>query len=565
MIWEKYRKASNFQDENAIIKKSNKCWKMYLGDQWYGLDNTEGLPVVNFVEPVVNYKISTVCKNVMTAHYSDIEGNAEYNDIYEKLNSNFVSNWERGHMDTVAWQTLKAAAIVGDGYTYWGTEDLTKTQVIPCTSVLLGDEQQPEIQKQPYIMIRERLFVDDVKAMALANGIEPEKVADITSDDENEFQIGNNKDLDYDNDDGKILSVLYFEKKDGVVWTGRAVEGLEYEPLHIMAPSKNGVPLPDKGLKSYPIANLIWQDIPNSARGQGEVIKLIPNQVEVNKTYARRAIATKMYAYPRMAYMANSIKNPEDLDKVGVAIGMNEGSTGQSIQQLISYLMPASSSPDAKTLSDDLMQTSRDLAGAGDTSMGQIDPTRVSGTAIVAIQDQAALTLNEQVAKYKQYVEDIAKLWFDLLIAYNPNGIPIKREMTSEEEEEATQGGQIMLTPEEKMVSDKIMPDELEKLRPEVKVDVSSNSQWSKNDEQTADDNLLANGHITFEEYVELIPDGGILQKNLLQEIIKKRQLNPQPPLDENGQPIEEPMEGGGQTVPENAPQEPLPPEEPTE
>lgn len=561
MIWEKYKKASNFQDENSIITKSNKCWKMYLGDQWYGLDNTEGLPVVNFVEPTVNYKVSTICKNVMTALYSDIEGNAEYNDIYDKLNSNFASNWERGHMDMVSWQTLKNAAIVGDGYTYWGTEDLTKTQVIPCTAILLGDEQQPEIQKQPYIMIRERLFVEDVKRMAAENGIPEEKWADITSDDNNEFQIGNNKDIEYDNNDGKVLSVLYFEKKDGIVWTGRAIEGLEYEPLHPMTPSKNGEAIMEKGLKSYPIVNLIWQDIPNSARGQGEVKKLIPNQVEVNKTYARRAMATKMYAYPRMAYMANSIKNPEDLDKVGVAIGMNEGSTGQSIQQLISYLMPASSSPDAKTLSDDLMETTRNLAGAGETSMGQIDPTRVSGTAIVAIQDQAALTLNEQVAKYKQYVEDIARLWFDLLVAYNPDGIPIKREMTAEEEEEATQGGLYPLEPEDKIVADKIMPEDLEKLRPEVKVDVSTNTQWSKNDEQTADDNLLSNGHITFDEYVDLIPDGGILQKNKLQEIVKKRALNPQPMTDENGQPL--PTEG--QTVPPpQEPQEPMPPE-PTE
>ncbi len=558
MIWEKYKKASDYQDENAVITKSNKCWKMYLGDQWYGLDNSKDLPVVNFVEPVVNYKVSTICKNTMTAHYSDIEGNAEYNDIYNKLNTNFASNWERGHMDTVAWQTLKAAAIVGDAYTYWGTEDLTKTQVIPCTAILLGDEQQPIIQKQPYIMIRERVFVEDVKRMAMENGIPEEKWVDLSGDEENDFQIGNKTDINYDKDKGKITSVLYFEKRDGIVWTGRAVEGLEYEPLHPMTPSKNGQAMMDKGLKSYPIANLIWQDIPNSARGQGEVKKLIPNQVEVNKTYARRAMATKMYAYPRMAYMANSIKNPEDLDKVGVAIGMNEGSTGQSIQQLISYLMPASSSPDAKTLSDDLMETTRNLAGAGETSMGQIDPTRVSGTAIVAIQDQAALTLNEQVAKYKQYVEDIARIWFDLMIAYNPNGIPIKREMTEEEEKEATNGGEIMLTAEEKVVPDKIMPEELENLRPEVRVDVSSNTQWSKQDEQTADDNLLANGHITFDEYVELIPEGGVLQKNLLQELVKKRAMNPQPMLDENGQPL---PDGGGQTVPNNLPQEPQPPE----
>ena len=157
----------------------------------------------------------------------------------------------------------------------------------------------------------------------------------------------------------------------------------------------------------------------------------------------------------------------------------------------------------------------------------------------------------------------MARLWFDLLVAYNPDGIPIKREMTAEEEEEATQGGLYPLEPEDKIVADKIIPEDLEKLRPEVKVDVSTNTQWSKNDEQTADDNLLSNGHITFDEYVDLIPDGGILQKNKLQEIVKKRALNPQPMTDENGQPL--PPEGEGQTVPPpQEPQEPMPPE-PTE
>jgi hypothetical protein len=201
------------------------------------------------------------------------------------------------------------------------------------------------------------------------------------------------------------------------------------------------------------------------------------------------------------------------------------------------------------------MTTTRELTGAGDTSMGQIDPTRVSGTAIVAIQDQASLSLNEQVSKFKQYVEDIARLWFDLLVAYNPNGIPIKREMTPEEEEEATDGGRIMLEPDERLVPDKITPDELEQLRPEVKVDVSTNTQWSKNDEQTADDNLLANGHITFEEYVDLIPDDGILQKNQLQEIIRRRKAAP---MDGEAPPEEGPEEAPPEEVPEE-------PEETTE
>ena len=112
-----------------------------------------------------------------------------------------------------------------------------------------------------------------------------------------------------------------------------------------------------------------------------------------------------------------------------------------------------------------------------------------------------------------------------------------------------------MLEPDERLVPDKITPDELEQLRPEVKVDVSTNTQWSKNDEQTADDNLLANGHITFEEYVDLIPDDGILQKNQLQEIIRRRKAQP---MDGEAPPEEGPEEAPPEEVPEE-------PEETTE
>lgn len=511
LIWKRYKKAKEYQNTHGIVTNTEKNWKMYLGDQWHKLQNNN-YPCLNFIEPTVNYKVSTICKKSMTAQYTDPEGSAEHNKIYAKLNRDFALNWERGNLDNKSWHVLKSAAIAGDGYIYWGTDDLAKTQVLPNTAILFGDEMQPEIQKQPYLMIRERLFVENIKKAAEENGVPREEWESLTGDDETEYLTGNKKDLEYDGADGKITSVLYFEKRDGVVWCGRAVEGCEYEPLHIMSPTQNENSV--RGLKLYPIVNIIWQEIPNSARGQGEVKKLSPNQIEVNKIIARRVEASKIYSYPRLAYDATAIKNPDALSKVGVAIGV-QGNGTQSIQQLISYLQPATMSPDAKALTDDLMETSRSLAGAGDTSMGQIDPTRVSGAAIVAIQDQAALALNEQVAKYKKYVEDIARLWIELLIAYNPEGIEIRTEISPEES----------ITDEPQYKTEILKAEEIAELQPDIKIDVSENTQWSKNDEQTADDNLLQAQHISFEEYVDLIPDGGVLQKNKLRKLLDERKL----------------------------------------
>ena len=111
----------------------------------------------------------------------------------------------------------------------------------------------------------------------------------------------------------------------------------------------------------------------------------------------------------------------------------------------------------------------------------------------------------------KTFVEDLAKLWLEIWMVYNPNGMPV----TMEEEDP--------MTGVKYKTQQMITKDELDMLSPNIRIDTSSDNPWTKESEQTWADNALQNQYITFEEYVELVPDSGIVPKAKLEALLEKR------------------------------------------
>lgn len=501
-IWQKFELSKDYEDKKRLLTRTERNWNFFVGNQWKGLNSFgEELPVLNFIKTIVQYKISSVAQNAMTAYYSDMMMRPELEQVYKNLNLYWRQCWEKSKMNEMCWRMLKSAAIQGDSYFYWHDGNtLEPPQIIPNTSIHFGDENIDNIQEQPYIIVEERWDVEEAKKLARDNGVSEEEIALIAEDDSTERQLFNKDEVK-----NKTTVLLYMTRnEDGVVETGRSTESVIIEPLEAKV-NQNGVGEIQGELTVYPVINYVWESLPNTARGIGEVEVLIPNQLELNKTLARRSMAVKMAAYPRMAYDATAITNPEDLDKVGAPIAVQGGSS-QSIAQMISYLNPANISSDALQLSNDLLQTTKDLAGASDYALGNINPEQASGTAIIAVRDQSQVPLNEQVARFKQFVEDVSILWVDLWIVFNSDGIQF------EYEDENGQKIQISLTQED-----------LKNLKPTVQIDVSPDNQWTKLAEQQALDTLLQLGQITLEEYVECTPENSSVPKAKLQQVITKR------------------------------------------
>ena len=208
---------------------------------------------------------------------------------------------------------------------------------------------------------------------------------------------------------------------------------------------------------------------------------------------ARRLMNAKMTAFSRLVYNADKVLNKEALEEVGAAIKVRD-MQANAVTDIVSYLGAAPMSPDAQALAQ---EQTRDLAGAGDAALGQVNPEKASGAAIIAVRDQAALPLNEQIADFRQFVEDVASIWFELWAAYYP--AELSRGIYA------------------------LSGEELRRLRVEIRIDVSPNSPYSRYAQEQALENLFQKGVITFEEYVAALDENAAAPKQKLEDIIQAR------------------------------------------
>lgn len=496
-IWQKYEKSKHYMDGKNILLKTERNWNFFIGKQWEATKDSEGLedlPMLNFIKQTVNYKVSSISQHAITAIFSDMNsGNLEIgnDDVCHRMNNLFDISWQKAKMNRVARKALKHSAVQGDSYVFWYSGDTRKSpQIVNNTQMRLGDENTVDIQEQPWIIIEERLAKDVVKERAKLQGCTEEELALIMTDSDNDTQLYNKQEVS-----NKVTSLVYMEKKNGIVHIARATKNVIYEELHPIAQTKNNEPI-GTGLTMYPIVPMIWEEVPNTARGSSEVEHLIPNQLELNKTLARRAISVKMTAFPRVAYDEGMLANPEDLDKVGSALRLT-GGNAQAISQMIAYLSPQAQSQDAKLLSDELLEKTKDLSGASDTALGNIDLSRVSGTAATTIRDQQQVPLNDQVTMYQEFVENVALLWFDIWKAYYPDGIEFD--------------------------GIRVEAEEIENIVPNVRIDIAEDTTLSRMTSQQEISNLFNNNKITFDEFAEAYPEHASIDKKILLKIAEQR------------------------------------------
>lgn len=516
MIWEKYRKSNNYLQEHGYIDKAQWYWNMYLGNQWEGISLTEkkkaDLPVMNITKQVVDYKTAAIGQNQMTAVFSDPKGGND--EVYDLLNDFWKKRWDKEDMNTKMYELVMQAGIQGDGFIYFGTNE--KSQLIPDTSILLADENDPDIQSQKYIMIRQRLFVSDIKKQAMENGVTD--ISAITADTEDDYIVGNKNEIEYRGDEGKCTAVIYFEKRrnengDVTVWTGKAVKGCDYEPLHPLSLSnKRNETFYES--KLYPIVKLPCTTVPNNARGRGWVEDLTSNQLILNKTYARESASIATVAFPKIAYNTNALDNPEDLKEVGAPIAVN--GNAESISSMIQYLNAQPMSGDVANFIEDVFTKTKMVAGASDAITGISDPTRVSGSAISEIREQSTLTLKGNVIKLKKCYEDIARIRLDTWQTYYPDGVEVQRTPTPAEQQEIENGEQVDLL-------ETIDGATLRELEPNIVIDVSLQTEATKDGTQAILDNKLEKGNLQFSEWVEASDPNGRVPVAKLKKILEER------------------------------------------
>jgi hypothetical protein len=157
----------------------------------------------------------------------------------------------------------------------------------------------------------------------------------------------------------------------------------------------------------------------------------------------------------------------------------------------------------------------RDLAGAGDTATGQVNPESASGRAILAVQQASQAPMTEQKESYKNFIEDIARIWLEYLIVYSAEGIDMEEEVTDPSTGEETI--QIVNVPQ----------SALEQLQATVKIDVTPKSVYDRFAQEQTLENMLVQGLFNVQRlaelkvYVKALDDDSVAPKMKLEQIIE--------------------------------------------
>ncbi len=501
-VWNEYQAGVDHHNQVGLYTETEQAHRLFEGDQWYGVDaGGDSLPQLNFVQPLVEYKTAMVAQNTMNITFSPMEYGGDRklaSQACELLNKYARRQWELLKLDTKSWNVVRDACISGDSLLYF-YDNKGSAQVIDRTNVYFSDENNPDVQSQKYILISERRFVSDVKNDAVQNMNNKDSYPDfevdidlIVPDEITEHELGDEAKQEVKGPERKCLSILRIWKESDGIHFLRAIKNVIYQPETVIP-----------GLFTYPIAFYVWMHKKGSSRGIGEVTAQKANQIEANKNLYRRAIAAKISAFPKLLYNSSRITDLDSLTKIGAAIPVTNAE-GLDVTKLVSYIMPAQTSPDAAAISGELIDKNMELAGAGDSATGQINPEEASGSAIMAARDQAAIPLNQQIADYKQFIEDIASIWYDMWVAYNPNGMEV--------------------TDEETGAVEIISSDVLSQMKVNIRIDVSPADPISKMARNKFLENLFINGKIELEEYVDSLDEDSPAPKGKLQDIINKRQ-----------------------------------------
>ena len=508
-IWQLYEQSRNYCRLIHMFSDTDKNYRFYNGDQWEGLKVKGIEPVqLNFIKPIIKYKVGTINSNLWSPNFSSENfENKEFRRVAEKtcemLNKKALKVWEKDSLDLKVRKITKDAAINDEGvmYVHYDIEKQAPVnEIITKNDIFFGNENDSDIQRQPYILIKQRLPVIEVQEMARAEGLSEEKINYIVGDNDTFEESGEAAKLEKDD---MCTVVTKFYKENGTVHYAKTTRFIDIKEDT------------DSGLTLYPIAHMIWEEKQGSARGEGEVRHHISNQIEVNKTIMRRLITVKNTAYPQKVVNTDKIMNPDAVNQVGATLKTKGGMSVEDVRNVFATIQPAQMSTDVEKVQNELISITRELAGAGDIATGEVDPESASGKAILAVQQAAQQPLVEQLSELKTFIEDLIRIWLDMFVVYSQEGITLEEATTNPETGEETT----------ELVT--VQQTVLQELQATVKIDITPKGAFDKFAQELSLENLLKAGYFNIQKlnelkiYVKLLDDDSTMPKAKLEEAIE--------------------------------------------
>lgn len=504
-IWSAYEYGRDYKSRIGLYSRVAENERFYRGDQWRGVDS-EGLPtpVFNLVRRVASYLVSSIMGYKVSVRFDDSAltlsdsspARREARANLETLSRLIGDRWERQGMDKIFRDALTDAVISGDGVFYcWfdgnvssdtGHRGDIRTSVIAGVDLFAADMNSPDIQSQDYVIISGRRSVAALRAEARRKGVSESDILSIVPESTDTESISSDGEL-YENEDdgaGKCRYLIRFSRDDrGFVKFEKVTKNVVISRV-------------ETGLRYYPIVLFNWEAKKNSLHGSTPISEMIGNQKYINKAFAMEMKHMIDTAFSKVIYDKRLI--PEWNNEVGQAIGVMSGG---DVSGAVTTVGVGQMQEGYIDVIDRVITYTKELAGATDTALGEVDPTNTS--AILALREAADLPLDGVRIELYRAIEELSLVWVDMAKEYMPSGVKyLFGDQTI---------GYLDLT--------KINVDDIR-----AKVEIGTSRRYSSSVMLSTLNSLLDKGYISFEEYLEQLPDGVIDSRDaLLREVRSRR------------------------------------------
>ena len=522
--WRQYQIGIGHKNSLELYKTVDKNERFYTKRHWEGV-RTNGLPaaVLPYAKRIVDFKVAMVTSDRVSMTFTPQGVSDDANDELSLLQRKIASQLtdyartvaENTKFDEMNSNGLLDAAISGDMVSFWFWDESIDAgngimgdingHLVDNVNVFLGDVNTPEINNvygpvQPYIIIAFRKNVkevrDEFRREAEKRGMSEDEIEaeieNITPDNETGNQAGDRAkiELNEDEESGKciVLLKMWREYRDGK-WHIMARRSTEYVVIRDTW---------DTGLHRYPVAWMNWDIRKGSCHGEAEMTSLIQNQVIIDKLASMIALWIYRHGFTRMIYDKSRITSISN--DITQAIAVNDAASAGGVGAVAQYMQPAQLSAAVQSFFTMFITLTKEAAGANESILGEAAPTNTS--AIIVNSKNAAVPLNNIKQRFYRYIEDVGLIWLDFWMSkytqYNGRQIEITRD-----------GVKQVIT---------LDTETLKNMRLKLRIDVSPSSPFDEAAQQQTLDNLLAQQHITFVEWLERVKKGIIPDKEGLIE-----------------------------------------------
>lgn len=377
----------------------------FIGKQWEGVQaNGLPTPVFNFLKRVVLFSVANVSTDNLKLHAKPLPSSGEVPQeavdlLTDILNDQFAALFEFNKMGALIREFTRNAAVDGDGclYAYWDPDMETgqearggiRTEVLQNTQVLFGNPNCRDVQAQPYILVEQRMLLEDARDLMEGGDKDLVTADDKESGDPHLDQLGGEK--------VTVITRLWRDKKTGTIHAYQCTRQAELRGEW------------DLMIRHYPLVWMNWDFVQDCYHGQAMITGLIPNQIFVNKLFAMSMISLMTLAYPKIIYDRTRVSKWSS--RVGAAIGVNG-----NVEGVAKIMDPASISPQISQFIELAISYTQKFLGASDVALGDTRPDNTS--AIIALQRAAATPMELTKQSLLQAIEDMGRIFMDFMGAY---------------------------------------------------------------------------------------------------------------------------------------------------